>query len=243
MPELRMPEFGTFLTALAYVVGACVYYFCSRKNSFTKVQSAWLLAAAFFGGLLGAKLLRLAFLLISGVSPAFVLTHPDGRTIIGGLLGGWLAVELMKKRLGIERSTGDAFALALASGEVIGRLGCYFSGCCYGIAAAALPWAVQQGGALRHPTQIYSSLTALATLLLLLFMRKRVHYEGDLFRIYFLLYGLSRFLLEFLRERSEVFFGLSMAQWVCLEISVSMAFAIAWLYCRKSEEDAKVHEP
>jgi phosphatidylglycerol:prolipoprotein diacylglycerol transferase len=218
---------GFVFTAAGYVVGSVVFCLFSKTRGFDGRQSGWLLVSALFGGIAGAKLTRLVFAVTSGASPESILAHPDGRTIIGGILFGWVAVEAAKNRLKLKRSTGDAFALALSSGEAIGRIGCFFNGCCYG-AISSVPWAVYQAGAWRHPSQLYSAGVALAIFLILYFLRGRVTFEGDLFRIYLLSYGLSRFGLEFFRQRSEIHFGLSMAQWVSLEIALAMLIALAW---------------
>jgi phosphatidylglycerol:prolipoprotein diacylglycerol transferase len=53
-----------------------------------------------------------------------------GRTVLGGLIGGWLAVELAKHQLGIRQPTGDGFAAPLAAALACGRLGCLSAGCC-----------------------------------------------------------------------------------------------------------------
>jgi phosphatidylglycerol:prolipoprotein diacylglycerol transferase len=229
-------QLGFALTALAYVVGSLVFFLFSRGRGFSRKQTLTLLFAALCGGIFGAKCMRLTFAVASGADPLMVLAHPDGRTILGGVLFGWLAVEFAKKRMQIERSTGDAFALALAAGESIGRIGCYFNQCCYG-AIAALPWAVYQGGAWRHPTQLYSSALSLTAFVVLLCLRNRFKYEGDLFRFYFLYFGVSRFLLEFLRERTDVHFGLSIAQWVSLEISAAMLVGI--IVMRRKQRQAE----
>lgn len=223
---------GFIFTTLSYIVGAFTFYVFSKGRGLTKTQSAWLLFAALAGGILGAKLTRFCFAAASGISLESFIAHPDGRTIVGGVIFGWVAVEICKKRLSIKRSTGDAFALALALGESIGRIGCYFNQCCYGAPVSSLSWAVFQAGTLRHPAQIYSALTAFSIFLLLLFLRTKVKYEGDLFRLYIVLWGSSRFFLEFVRERTDMHFGLSMAQWVCLEMVLAMLIGSVWMYNR-----------
>jgi phosphatidylglycerol---prolipoprotein diacylglyceryl transferase len=220
---------GIIFTLLAYVAGGICFWKVLRHREFAPRDLSWILFAALVGGIFGAKVTALALGLLHGASPAALLAHPDGRSIIGGILFGWLAVEFAKKRLNITRSTGDGFAFALCIGEAFGRIGCFFNGCCYG-EVCSLPWAVFQHNALRHPTQIYAVFIALAVLAILFFAKDKVRYEGDLFRIYLLCYGLSRFVLEFFRVRSEIYFGLSVAQWVSLEIVAAMIFAIIFAY-------------
>jgi prolipoprotein diacylglyceryltransferase len=106
---------GFVFTLAVYVVGALVFWWFSRSRAFDRKQTACLLFAGLAGGVLGAKLTRLLFAGAAEVNPLTIVSHPDGRTIIGGILFGWLAIELTKKRLHIERSTGDGFALALAA--------------------------------------------------------------------------------------------------------------------------------
>lgn len=88
----------------------------------------------------------------------------SGQSIVGGLLGGLIGVELAKKLSGIQHSTGDQFVLPLVAGTIIGRIGCFLAGLndgTYGV-ASGLPWAIDFGdGIPRHPTQIYDMLFAL----------------------------------------------------------------------------------
>lgn len=229
---------GIATTAAAYIAGAAVFYRFSLNRGFSKLELSRLLFAALVGGIFGAKLTAFVLDLLHGASPGAILAHPDGRSIIGGVLFGCLGVELAKDRLKIKRSTGDGFALALSLGEAIGRLGCFFNGCCVGV-ASSVPWAVYQAGALRHPTQIYQALVALGIFAMLSFLKDKTKYEGDLFRIYLLCFGVSRFFMEFLRVRSEIFYGLSMAQWVGLELTIAMGAALIWTHAHAKQMQAE----
>jgi phosphatidylglycerol:prolipoprotein diacylglycerol transferase len=195
------------------------------------------------GGIFGAKLTRLLFATTSGANIGALAAHPDGKTIIGGILFGWLAVELAKRKFGIKRSTGDCFAFALPLGEAVGRVGCFLNGCCYG-SQCTLPWAVYQHGDWRHPAQIYSVIVCLSIFATLWCLRLKCDRQGDLFRLYLLLWSVSRFSLEFVRERTDVHFGLSTAQWVCGEISATVLIAIVVMpmLAEKREPSEGVYE-
>jgi phosphatidylglycerol:prolipoprotein diacylglycerol transferase len=139
-----------------------------------------------------------------------------GKTIVGGLLGGWAGIEFAKQRLGVTRSTGDAFVWPLALGTAIGRLGCFFTGLSdhtYGI-ATALPWGVDFGDGLRrHPTQLYESGFVLALALAIeLGTRNRLMPAGARFRLYFAGYFTFRLLVEFIKPRETPLAGLSAIQ-------------------------------
>ncbi len=220
---------GPLLTAGAYLTGILVFLLEARRRHLATEAMRQIALAGLCGGVLGAKLTEwgLAHWQTVAAHPAALLDPRLGvRTIIGGVLAGWLVVEIAKWRLGIRRSTGDPFALALPAGEAVGRIGCFFNGCCYGI-PSRVPWAVYQHGAWRHPAQLYAALIAAAIFGTLFALRDRMPREGDLFRLYLVLYGASRFALEFLRERNLAFGGLSLAQWVCLEIAIVAALVLA----------------
>jgi phosphatidylglycerol:prolipoprotein diacylglycerol transferase len=156
-----------------------------------------------------------------------------GRSLLGGLVFGCIGAEIGKRAFGLRCSTGDLFALALPAGEAVGRLGCYLNGCCYGT-KCDLPWAVWQHGAWRHPAQIYSSAVAAAIFGILLWLRPRLKREGDLFRAYLFLFGLTRFALEFVRWRETLWFGLSPMQWFCLELVGGVFLLEIWRRPRNS---------
>src|SRR4051812_15021134 len=146
---------------IAYSGGFQLYLLLRRRKTFaTSVpfeKNMWIIVGAIFGALAGSKLL------------AFVesfdqyrqhLSDPrawvGGKTIVGGLLGGWAGVEFAKKHLGITQSTGDAFVFPLILGICIGRVGCFLTGLddhTHGV-HSRLPWAVDFGDGPRHPTQL-----------------------------------------------------------------------------------------
>jgi phosphatidylglycerol:prolipoprotein diacylglycerol transferase len=88
-------------------------------------------------------------------NPAYLM---GGKTIVGALIFGLISVELMKRYIGVRQSTGDLYAIPLALGIAIGRIGCFLTGLSdntYGT-PTTLPWAINFGdGIPRHPTQLY----------------------------------------------------------------------------------------
>ena len=88
-----------------------------------------------------------------------------GKTIVGALVFGLISVELIKRYIGLRESTGDLYAIPLALGIAIGRIGCFLTGLSdntYGT-PTSLPWAVDFGdGIPRHPTQLYEIIFLLA---------------------------------------------------------------------------------
>jgi len=190
--------------AAGYLAAILAFGWIAKRRGLATDGIWLLLQAGLIGGLVGANLVQ------------FLVVGVPGKTIEGGILGGYLAVVLMKRRLGIKRSTGDLFALALPAGEAIGRIGCFIGGCCFG-KTADVAWAVHDHGALRHPTQLYMAATAALTFFALLWLeRRRVLPENGLFYTQGMLFCISRFAIEFYREGTTTTLGLTAAQLGCL---------------------------
>jgi prolipoprotein diacylglyceryltransferase len=146
------------------------------------------------------------------------LLLPGGKTIVGGLLGGWIAVELTKRVRHIHSRTGDLFAIPLCLGIAIGRIGCLLAGLAddtYGT-PTSLPWAVDFGdGVPRHPTQLYEILFLAALAFVLHRYNSRPHPEGATFRLFLAAYLTWRLLIDFIKPQ-PLHYGLNLIQWACL---------------------------
>ena len=117
------------LESLAYTAGFLIYrrQKLLRGDVIGARERNTVLVAAIVGAAIGSKLLAWTG------DPVLQLHQPlsallGGKTIVGGLLGGTLAVEFVKKRLAIAERTGDLFAIPLATAISIGRVGCFLGG-------------------------------------------------------------------------------------------------------------------
>ncbi len=223
---------GEFFTLLGYLTGALVLWLEARRRHLATTGLRIVALCGILGGVLGARLTQ--WIMESGgtlvANPtAFLDPRNGGKSLVGGLIFGYLSVEIAKRRLGIRRSTGDLWALALPAGEAVGRIGCALNGCCYGTPFEGAG-AIFQHGAWRHPSQIYSALAAALIFGVLLRLRDKLPREGDLFRLYLLFYGTSRFAIEFFRERHFVFASLSTVQLLCLETAIVAAITLGFSY-------------
>ncbi|MFY8037518.1 MAG: prolipoprotein diacylglyceryl transferase [Cyclobacteriaceae bacterium] len=141
------------------------------------------------------------------------------KSIIGGLLGGLMGVELVKKWIGEHRSSGDLFTLPLIVAIGIGRIGCFLAGLSdntYGL-ETSLPWGIDLGdGIRRHPTNLYE----ICFLVLLFFSLKKMASEklksGSLFKLFMVSYLSMRFLIEFIKPNQFSILSLSVIQLACL---------------------------
>lgn len=152
----------------------------------------------------------------------------SGKTIVGGLLGGLIGVETVKRAIGWTRSTGDAFALPLLVGIVLGRLGCQFSDASdltYGT-PTSLPWGWNYGdGVPRHPVSFYEIGLLLAVMVPALRYGLPNARDGDRFRVLMVAYLAIRLALDFLKPPHgaaiagtfvpATYAGLTAIQWAC----------------------------
>lgn len=162
----------------------------------------------FIAGIVGARF----FYIIENI--AYYLRNPreiimlqlGGLSWFGGLISGIICgvIYLKKRKLGIYKIF-DLIVPFAALGQAIGRIGCLFNGCCFGITLI--------------PIQIYSSLILIFIFIALRLLQKRLHKEGQIFFAYLLLYSLKRFSVEFWRADNEIIFsGMSLFQIISIAI-------------------------
>jgi phosphatidylglycerol---prolipoprotein diacylglyceryl transferase len=144
----------------------------------------------------------------------------QGQSIVGGLLGGLLGVELAKSLTGVTVSTGDRFVSPILVGLAVGRIGCFLAGLqddTYGI-ATTLPWGIDFGdGIQRHPTQLYDMAFALIGLWLWNLARPSLAQRAGLgFKLMLSAYLFHRLLIDALKPVPYAWlFGLSGIQLTC----------------------------
>lgn len=215
----------TLFEVAAYFIGFR-YFLRERRRLALPVladadRSVWIGVAAIAGAALGAKL----GFWIEDPLAAFA-DFPDwrhlleGKTIVGALLGGLAGVEITKRRIGAQGSSGDAFAFPLMLGIAIGRIGCFLSGLTdhtYGN-PTALPWGVDFGdGVSRHPTQLYEIGFLILLMVVLHARRGAFARTGDLFRAFMAAYLAFRLLVDAIKPVPYAYFGfLSGIQLLCI---------------------------
>ncbi|MDR2066373.1 MAG: prolipoprotein diacylglyceryl transferase [Endomicrobium sp.] len=234
-----------FFVALAFIVS--IYYLSySLNKSKSKIFSqdelySFLLYLIIFG-IVGARI----FYIFTNIKEYIDNPLDIFKVWQGGLVyyGGFVAVAIFAiiyckvKNMQV-LYFGDFFAPALALGHSIGRIGCFFAGCCYG-KEANLPWTVvfkdKQSlavlGEHLHPTQLYESLGNFCIFLILFFYAKKQREVGNVFAVYLILYAILRFIVECFRgdDRGMQYFGLSISQ----NISIILLIIGVFIYARKA---------
>jgi len=213
------------LVALAFVVGTLWTLKRAQaagEDPDTYLEGVfWILVAGF----VGARLLYVVYF------PDLYLHHPlrivldrGGLVWYGGLVGAMLATLVFVKwrRVSLPR-LGDIVLPPAALGLAVGRIGCLMSGCCYG-RPTHLPWGIQFPPGHEtypmwvHPTQLYESFSLVALTLILAWLYRRVKTPGVVMSLFFIGYGLIRFVIEFYRG--------DVVYWVGHSLTASQVFSL-----------------
>lgn len=198
----------------------------------------WIIASA----LVGAKLLLLVvdFDFYSRNPAELLGVFRSGGVFYGGLIAAVAVAFWYMRRAKLPLwHTTDAFAPGIALGHVVGRMGCFMAGCCYG-KPTSVPWGVTFTNPLAaenvgtpldlalHPTQLYEAGAELAILVLLLATERRGRpFPGRTFWLYMLLYAVSRFVIEIYRGDPRGFVGvLSTSQLISVALVPLSAYML-----------------
>lgn len=161
-----------------------------------------------------------------------------GRSLLGGLCGAILLIELYKLNKGIRVSTGAVLAVPFCMAVALGRFGCFQAGLddfTYGV-GTTLPWGVDFGdGIARHPVQLYEAATMLlvAAAMLAGFWRESRWLQANAFYAAIFAYGLQRFAWEFLKPYGTVIGPLNFFHILCLALLV---YSVAMMYLQRHDQ-------
>jgi len=220
-------------------------------------QNGVLLALTLVFALVGARAYYL-YLHSSEYSWELFKNWQSGFVLYGGLIAGVAAGSLYIKMRGVSLGLmSDLVAAPMMLGVALGRLGCFFNGCCYGKQADGFlcmrfprssPAAQDQGkfgepSDKVYPTQLFEAAAATAFFFFLSWLyRKKRKAQGEVFLIMIMLYAAWRFLVEFIRgDKRPAWIGdLTYSQVVSL---VALAGAGLWLFLLRTRAKASTETP
>lgn len=249
---VRLYSYGVCMV-LGLALAVVLFVHRSRHNH--ELFDLWILAlVTFVAGLIGSKLLFIVANLghyrsFSGfpVREYFM----SGMVWYGGVLLGVpaaLVYALVRRMRFLELF--DAAAPAMSIGHLWGRVGCFMAGCCYG-APTDLPWAVSFlprsvafsemieedlipiGSTTTlavHPTQLYEAIAEVFILASLLVFYRYRRFSGQVAGLYFVLYALMRFGVEFTRGDTYrgSLAGLSTSQLISIPLLLLGVALLVW---------------
>lgn len=210
------------LEYLAFFIAFRYYVFLRRKqiDVISSNNRLSIILGAALGALIGSRLVGILENPFVEWTQQNLIQLLNTKTIMGGLFGGLLGVELAKKIIGETNSSGDLFVFPIITGIFIGRIGCFLLGVkefTYGSETASVFGMNLGDGVLRHPTSLYE----LVFLVILFFILKKIKTNytlksGELFVYFMLAYFGFRFCIEFLKPNVFYLIGLSTIQLLCV---------------------------
>ncbi|CAL2085861.1 prolipoprotein diacylglyceryl transferase [Tenacibaculum sp. 190524A05c] len=216
------------LEYLAFFLGYR-YYAYLKKNSEDVIPSSnrlYIILGAAIGALLGSRIIGVLEHPFAFTNQSFIYAM-NSKTIMGGLFGGLLGVEIAKKIIGERHSSGDLFTLPIVFGIFIGRIGCFLTGVnefTYGRETNFFLGMDLGDGVIRHPLALYELIFLVFLFLFLKSQLKRNLESGEVFKLFMLFYFGFRFMIEFLKPNAFFILGLSTIQILCIT---------CWLYYYK----------
>ncbi|WP_228238032.1 prolipoprotein diacylglyceryl transferase [Allomuricauda sp. M10] len=215
------------LEYLAFFIGFR-YYVSLRRSSKDNISNGnrlSIILGAIVGAFMGSRLMGFLENPLIPMNTDNLLQLLNTKSIMGGLFGGLIGVELSKKIIGEKQSSGDLFTFPIIVGILIGRLGCFLSGTnefTYGKETRFFTGMNLGDGVLRHPTSLYEMVFLILLFVLLKRFSNYLEKEnGLLFKVFMLAYFGFRFFIEFLKPNVFYVLGLSSIQWLCV---------VCWMY-------------
>ncbi len=210
------------LMAVAYILAGLLYNFNKNKSSNSLPSTVDILLILAVSGIIGARLAYVISFHQDFKSLKEILAiHQGGLIFYGGFLLSILALFLFYgKSFSRFLQITDNLSPSLCLGHAIGRIGCFFSGCCYGIPTESIQlFKLSYETCYRHPTQLYES----GFLIFLgLYQQKKLKQQakdsqsnpGSIAFSHIIMYSIFRFLIEFIRgdQRGEFFTALNLSQ-------------------------------
>lgn len=246
-----VPDYSIML-ALALIAGLYLALHFSEREGLPLKKVFFSYVMTFGSALIAARMyMVLRHISYFTVNPVEIIYFwRGGLASSGAIIGGLGAVVFFTGRRRLPRTKFfDCCAPSIALTIVLGRIGCFLNGCCYG-GRTDVFWAMRfppgsgphfaqlQSGLIRadqfslpvHPTQLYEAVYAFIVFLVLIRWRSRLSGDGRLFALLFILYPLGRFVNEFYRADDRLFIlGFSFPQWLAL---TSIAAAVFFLVKR-----------
>ena len=235
------PSYGMMVVIGSLISIAVILLRCRKKNIHLDDQ-LYFVAFIIMFTLLGAKLLYLLLFENADVIfeswSSFLDYMGGGFVFYGGLIGGCVGAICYAKFFEVNAvAAAENFVLIIPLFHCCGRIGCFLAGCCYGIEYTG-PLAVtftESLGAPNNvslfPVQLWEAGLNLLVFFLLLAVDKKLKRPLQNFGLYAVIYGVIRFLLEFLRgDPARGVWLLSTSQWISLLILIPVG--IYMLTCK-----------
>ena len=252
----------SILFFLAWTIAGLLFYYFIKQKKLNVVTMLTILCGCALGALFGSFVFNIILFGQEEFLSKLYNLDFNGMSVVGGISGGFIGVEVAKKMIGYKNYTGDLFVIPILIGHTIGRLGCLLGGCCFGI-QCHLPWSITypinspayfhqlEHGIINlsslstiavHPTPVYEMIFNLCLLAIFWMNKSWFKISGALFRGYIVAYCLFRFFMEFLRADTgfAILLGLKPIQ---INLLIAVLYFSWWLWKnnRSQSKLMKIH--
>ena len=217
------------MIGIGFILALFLGEYRAKKKGMKEEAIIDLAIIAAVGGFLGAKILYIIVSFKEFLQNPLAVIGSEGFVVYGGIISGVLCCMLYCKVKKLKfLDYFDIVMPEVALAQAFGRIGCFLAGCCYGRETTSRFGVVFPEGGLAPagvkliPTQLISSAgDFLIMIVLLLYYRKNKKdgTPGNVGFLYMLLYGVGRFLVEFLRNDNRGgAWMFSTSQWISMVI-------------------------
>lgn len=209
-----IPLFGDYtlsayslFSTLAAIMFAVICYREAKKYHFS-IDIYWKLV--FLVGvfaMIGSKILyAVSFDHVRFFADPLETVQHTGWMLYGALVGSYAALFIGRAMFTFPLFMAlDGMTYGAVFGVGVGRLACFFSGCCQGLPTDLFLGVTFPGGECAvHPTQLYEAGFAFLLFGVIHYVRQRSFFEGFQMALFFTGYGTFRFLIEFIRADSLI---------------------------------------
>lgn len=246
----KIHSYGLMI-ALGFLVGMMIIKKESRRLNLDVDRMMDIFFYALVAGLIGARILYVVHSVNDFWADPLVIFRvwEGGLVFQGGVIGAALVMIYLCRHYKIKfLAVADVFIVGLTVGHALGRIGCFFAGCCHGVQcdpgflfAVTFPAVADSAappGIPLYPTQLFEAFGEIVLFFILWGFRKHKKFDGAVFFLYLILYSILRSSLELIR--GDVIRGfvvepyLSNAQFISLLAVIVSVFA--WLYLNKKNK-------
>ncbi len=247
---LTLHSYGLMI-ALGFIT---ILYFMQRDARRVNIEPQAIGDMAFWSLVIGVAACRLTHIIMysqyySWTDPIGWIDVRRGGLVFQGAIPAVVLYVYwsLKRRKMSFRTVTDVVMPYVPVAQAFGRVGCFLKGCCHGGRADDLLWAVrfpvgspayqlhqERYSAFPadatwsypvHPTQLYSIVLLLSMCGIMLLIRGRRPFEGVSFPMYFILYGICRFIVEIYRGD-----GNPTHNWLGFDLSTQQIFCVGMFF-------------
>jgi len=229
------------MVATGFVVGLIVTIKAGKSEGFSSQQimdmGFIIILAAIIGSRLMYILMNISYYK-ENLLEAVEIWH-GGLVFSGGVIAVIISMSFYLKKHDLSFwKTGDLFAPAAAIGQAIGRIGCLMAGCCYGRPTSSIlgvtfthPHSLAPTNIPLHPTQIYSSLSGFIIFCILLVLKSKKKFDGQVLIWFLILHSTSRLAIERFRGDDRgtlIAANMSVTQLVAITLLIVSVILLFW---------------